>query len=332
MKLTLVCRLALSLGLALSLAPAAFAACELQKVAEYPIVMEGYRPLVPGLIDGKPVKFLLDTGSEATVITRVAVKRLGLKSAPLHRAIFYGVGGADYADETTIHEMKLGDATARDVTMFVVGSKDGDEDGLLGENFLSHADLEMDWAHGAIRFIHPQGCSGDQVVYWGQAYSATALESTGDRPVLEVYVELNGRRLLAEIDSGASRSIVTPTGARRAGFAFNAVSDDSVHGIGGAKVSTAMGLFQSFKIGDETIKNVRLTIGDIFGQDTEVGTGSHISAPVDDFPDMLLGADFLRAHRVYVAHSQGKLYFSYLGGPIFQIEQSPASKPAAPKP
>jgi tetratricopeptide (TPR) repeat protein len=33
---------------------------------------------------------------------------------------------------------------------------------------------------------------------------------------------------------------------------------------------------------------------------------------------MLLGADFLRAHRVLVAHSQGKMYFTYAGGPVFR--------------
>jgi hypothetical protein len=33
---------------------------------------------------------------------------------------------------------------------------------------------------------------------------------------------------------------------------------------------------------------------------------------------MLLGTDFLRAHRLLVAHSQRKLYFTYVGGPVFQ--------------
>jgi hypothetical protein len=28
-------------------------------------------------------------------------------------------------------------------------------------------------------------------------------------------------------------------------------------------------------------------------------------------PSMLLGADFLRAHRVLVSHSQRKMYFTY---------------------
>ena len=32
---------------------------------------------------------------------------------------------------------------------------------------------------------------------------------------------------------------------------------------------------------------------------------------------MILGADFLRAHRVLLAISQRKLYFTYVGGKVF---------------
>jgi hypothetical protein len=34
-------------------------------------------------------------------------------------------------------------------------------------------------------------------------------------------------------------------------------------------------------------------------------------------PAMLLGADFLRSHRVLVAQSQQKIYLSYVGGTVF---------------
>ena len=37
----------------------------------------------------------------------------------------------------------------------------------------------------------------------------------------------------------------------------------------------------------------------------------------NDF-DVLIGADFFMAHHVYVANSQGKLYFTYSGGPVFR--------------
>jgi hypothetical protein len=33
--------------------------------------------------------------------------------------------------------------------------------------------------------------------------------------------------------------------------------------------------------------------------------------------DMLLGLDFLRAHRVLVANSQRRIYFTYTGGRVF---------------
>ena len=45
-------------------------------------------------------------------------------------------------------------------------------------------------------------------------------------------------------------------------------------------------------------------------------------------PDLLLGADFLLAHRIYIARSQKKLYFTYRGGPIFQPRApQPVTKP-----
>ena len=46
---------------------------------------------------------------------------------------------------------------------------------------------------------------------------------------------------------------------------------------------------------------------------------------------MLLGLDFLRSHRVLIAHSQRKLYFSYIGGTVFQ-PRSKLSPPGGPGP
>ena len=51
----------------------------------------------------------------------------------------------------------------------------------------------------------------------------------------------------------------------------------------------------------------------------------------DDMPDMLLGEDFFLSHRIYVAYSQRKLYFTYNGGPLFNLNL-PQFAPGAPKP
>ncbi len=86
-------------------------------------------------------------------------------------------------------------------------------------------------------------------------------------------------------------------------------------GIGRQRVDSWLAPFKSFKIGDEEIQNTRLRLGKI-----EVGTN-----------DMVIGADFFLSHRVYISRSQHKVYFSYNGGPVFNLSQGPAS-PAAGAP
>src|SRR6185312_11333859 len=40
--------------------------------------------------------------------------------------------------------------------------------------------------------------------------------------------------------------------------------------------------------------------------------------------DMLLGADFFLAHRIYVSRMQRRIYFTYNGGPVFRLRRTPA--------
>jgi tetratricopeptide (TPR) repeat protein len=53
----------------------------------------------------------------------------------------------------------------------------------------------------------------------------------------------------------------------------------------------------------------------------------------DTFPDtdtdMLLGADFLLAHRIFIANSVGKAYFTYNGGRVFSFAAAPSGSDKA---
>ncbi len=82
------------------------------------------------------------------------------------------------------------------------------------------------------------------------------------------------------------------------------------YGIGRHPINSWTATFQTFRIGDEEVKNAVLEIGDVQLSDA----------------DMLIGADFLLSHRVYVANSEHKLFFSYLGGPVFNLDQAPTAK------
>jgi hypothetical protein len=76
--------------------------------------------------------------------------------------------------------------------------------------------------------------------------------------------------------------------------------------------------FQSFEIESETVRNPRLGIAEMFVKvfpQTYSGAQSllHSREP----PDLYLGADWLRAHRVYVGRAVNEMHFSFLAGPIF---------------
>ncbi|HET9329219.1 MAG TPA: tetratricopeptide repeat protein, partial [Steroidobacteraceae bacterium] len=47
--------------------------------------------------------------------------------------------------------------------------------------------------------------------------------------------------------------------------------------------------------------------------------------------DMLVGADFFLSHRIYVSNSQHKLYFTYNGGPVFDLRTTTPRSAAAPQ-
>jgi len=77
---------------------------------------------------------------------------------------------------------------------------------------------------------------------------------------------------------------------------------------------------------------VRIGFADLWKDSTYESTGSHVLRKSEGRQPMLLGYDFLRAHRLLVAHSQRKLYFTHSGGAVFQPKRAPAKAPAAPEP
>jgi predicted aspartyl protease len=325
-KSTLWAAIACVVGLG---AQPAIAACQLQTLAELHVTVVDNQPLIDVEINGKPTRMLMDLGSESTLLFARGIDRLGIKIDPMKSRgtlTYYGVGGGAEAGNAHIDELKLGGSTKKNLDMLVLpggGSGANDYVGLLGADFLTRFDLEFDFAHEAVRLFKPVGCSGDDVVYWGGAYSVVDGGATG----LSVQVQLNGRTIDAIIDSGAYDSIVTSGVAQLVGATITKSDLNAAHGIGSKAVAIQVAHFTSFAFGDEKISNVALPIGDLFGADKDVLLGSRIPTQVIDAPDMLLGMDFMKAHRMYIAHSQKKVYVTYVGGPVFVSPTAPKTKP-----
>ena len=304
------------------------ASCQMQELGELPVTTDG-NVLVDTQVNGRPVKMIVDTGSAATFLMRPAAERLGLALRRHNNLEMYGVGGKDQGASARVKEFKVANLVGQDFDILVAGRHDmGVAEGVLGALFLMQTDVEFDFPHKMLRFFKPRNCKGDQVVYWGTAYSvAPMVGSTEGR--IEVSVLLNGKTTPAQMDTGATASVVTTQGAANAGL--NPTSGDvsahgPIHGLGAELVQSHVGVFPTFSFGDETIHNARLEIADLYQADKEVQLDSHIPTKVVDEANMLIGADFFRSHRVYVSLSQRKVYVSYVGGPVFSAPASSAPR------
>jgi predicted aspartyl protease len=306
-------------------------ACELAQIAEMPVTMEGNEPLVDVTLDGRSVRFLVDTGSNLTLLTQAAAQQLGLKLIAAPGVTAYAVGGSTGVSTAKVRDFKLGTLVAHDFDMIATGRMRSDRFvGLLGRDvLLTRYDVELDLADHVIRLFKPKDCHGDEVVYWAKTYSLASIDSGAHG--IDVEATLNGRRLWARLDSGAGRSFVTLDAARSAGVTprSSGVVDAGMSvGMGGS-VQTWTGTFQTLSVGDETVHNAELDLADLYRRDQEATTGSYIHTDVVETPGMLLGADFIKAHRIYIARGQGKLYFTYNGGRIFDLPKAEAGGGAA---
>jgi len=311
----------LGLALAFSCACAQSASnCRLFKIDEWQVKAQTGRLVVEGAINGQRVDILLDTGAASSFVVRASADRLGLTryEAPNYRA--YGVGGETHVEYTTIDELKIGTATRKGWRTFVFGEHDLERPYglLLGYDFFNQVDVEFDLANNAVRLFQAKDCDNVSLAYWAKGGAGVVkLETDNEKPGILIPVKLNNKPFVAELDSGASRSVVSRLIAANLGLGSdsgNAKSAGQASGLGAARVDTYEARFDSFGIGDELIRNTTIEFTNL-----EIGatpTGSRL-AEVREIRDMLLGVDFLRAHRVLVAHSQGKLYFTYVGGPVF---------------
>ncbi|MFS2139224.1 aspartyl protease family protein [Duganella sp. Dugasp56] len=301
-------RAAATLLLSTGLWSMAHAACQFAKVAEMPVQWSANgQPLVGAEINGKPVSMLFDTGSNWTVLTRQGAEAHGLSISP-GSGYAYGVGGVSSNMAAEVKEFVLGAARNKNIQLWVMGSAElGSEIvGLVGADYSMQMNLEVALADNAIRFFRTIDCDNAYLGYWDKDALEVPLDWPGSfdkRPF--VTVELNGKKVVALVDTGASVSAVYRRTAKLAGVDVNdAQAAGLIGGIGDHKVKMWPARFD-FKLGDEVVKNVKMTVID------------ERSDSSDDYSGMLLGQDWLRAHRVLFVRSQKRMIFSYLGGAVF---------------
>ncbi len=312
------------LGLALILgARAVSAACELQMMAELPADLlgrRGLRPVVSATVNGTEGRFLFDTGASGGLIAAGSLAKFGISAENAETVQMKSVGKFFDARQIMAKELRFAAWAITGHHMVVIDRPIvSDTDGALGEAEMTDFDMEIDLPHRAIRFFTPSDCPAENLAYWAKPGQARQIELdpfTREHNRIFGPVSINGVTFRALFDTGAPDTGLTRQTAEAAGVhpgSEGVTEDGAVRGVGPESLKNWKAPFTEFAIGGETIAHPILGFSD----------KTNASA------DLLIGADFFKRHRVYVAKHQHVMAFTDEGINSFGIDWDKAPTASA---
>jgi hypothetical protein len=299
--------------------------CKLGKLAELKPIIEQSRIYVPGKVNGKQVLFMVDSGADTLLFASEAAAA-GIAVGG-YSGDSFGATGHETADSrATVSSLEIGLWNGHDVTLRAVGTL-GNEHvgdmpviGVLGEDILSHFDVEIDVKGGFFALYQVTDCEDANLAFWTDTYNVVGMSRYDTRqPRILLNGKLNESTVAMLLDTGAPYSAVSLDVARALGLKPGEPGAEAVgqsSGVHGQAEATWIGSFSSFTLDQERIAPAKIRFFK-FAQ-TGPETGSRLGRRALDI-DMFLGFDFIRAHHILISHSQRKLYFSYAGGQPFSV-------------
>jgi predicted aspartyl protease len=283
------------------------AACEMHARADVAFTLVGGHLLVPLTVNGLGATFVLDTGAERSMVTPDAVQRLGLTLDQWVGTTMRGVGGVVEHQNANPRSLKLGGValqrrTITHDTSLTVGalppmSVGVSIDGLLGRDFLSVFDLELDMAVQRLTLYDVAGCGG-RFLPWTPPYASVQAETPMTHALI-LPITLDSHRLTALLDTGASASIIALPGMIRLGLTPAALAADpaaETRGVGRQTPEMHRHRFTSLQIGGVTQHDPWLWVA---------------AVRVTPIVDALLGADWLAMQRrVWISFATSQVFFA----------------------
>jgi predicted aspartyl protease len=273
---------------------------------------------VPVALQGQQKYMLLDTGGGLSEITQGTVDSLGLST---HKSTIreFDVSG-NYVDHVAVvPSFQIGTLSGQNVEFMVksqIGPNNTEIAGLLAPNILRFYDLSADFGENKLTLLSQDHCEG-KVIYWPATavavVSMTTIRMSGH---ITVPVMLDGQRLNAEIDTGASNTVLNLTIAE-GNFGLDAKGSDMrpvtrLHNRNGDVVYRHT--FKSLDFNGVAVSNPSIDIVPdlVEGQLRQTPTGTRLqdSDVEQKLPDLLIGADVLRHLHVYFAYKEQKLYIT----------------------
>jgi predicted aspartyl protease len=267
--------------------------CHLKRYESLPITFDrAGGAVVPVTIDGKVQNLLIDTGGPASMLTQSAVSRLGLQPMHMDHGIYFTMYGGttlDHYVNATIAFHGMRPARMPFIVMPDGALADGN-DGTLGSDVLPVFELDFDFTDGKLNLISQDHCTGD-VVYWTDGAYAKIPFKFGFNRHIEVEVTLNGKKVMALLDTGSAQSLMSADTAE-ALFGLAATKPGNRH-------------FESLSFGGVTVLNPRIGL--------EPNDKTKVLEGRSWMPKLIIGMDVLKQLHLFISYKEKAVYATTAG-------------------
>jgi predicted aspartyl protease len=277
--------------------------CAIHPVTRLDFQEMGGLPIVEVQINGRPVKMIVDTGAQRTLLTEAAAKRLDLPVDIGRFSQTVGVGGPTTEWDVKLDQLVVGGVRfpveRMAVSGFNIPSRDGDApEGLLGADILLGFDLDIDFSAGAITLYSARRCQ-DAKPPWNVPVIAITAYRKQDRILIPL--QLDGVAARGLLDTGAEKTTLGSSLAERLGVTDGVMQPDPVvmqNGTGPSAVESRLHRFRSLTIGPAVTLGPMLPV-----LSSDFGIG-----------DALIGQDFLKGRRVWISFATNLVFVTRLPG------------------
>jgi predicted aspartyl protease len=299
-------------------AHAADTACQLKRVTTLELVPGAGVPLVDVTMGGQKRRLVVDTGAFWSHAFKATVKELGLPIIQATTIASVSADGSRSSEYVRIPDLVIGNARAGNREFMVDGSSDpndtigeGGVAGLLGAEILKQFDIDFDFAADKLNIFSQDHCPG-KVTYWNPTAVAVVPFRMDDGSHITFPVKVNGKRMMAVLDTGFSNTTVNQSVAERSlEFDEDSPEVEKVGDVNG-KADIYQTRLKSIEIEGMTIANPMINVfPDLAAKSTRRSQiGSLIPQSDVSLPPIILGMSTLQKLHVYIAYKERKLYLS----------------------
>lgn len=273
---------------------------------------EDLRPVGEATINGHAVPAMLSTGAgESIVLNKKVLQRLGVEvrsstsklDAEDDRNPHKGVDMLVDISYATVKELSIGQVAKKRGTYKVEDFMDDSYGLRVGAGTLLQTDLEIALDAGYLKSFNPQGCMQAHLAYWDpHAVSVLAMGDPWKRDARVVFTaQIGGKPIHALLSTATPHSYLPRAAAVRLGLTPDspgATREAPMPGHDADKPVWKVPV-PLMSIGALEVKDLDLRLMEL-AHEGEV---------------VVLGADFLHRHRIYIALEQRRIYFSPITTP-----------------